>query len=748
MSISPIETSFFQHYSEAINHPLIFLQRLPMRQRKDKGQTLCLSLNAAIANIVCCNSQMAIRDLEALKPRLQMTADPFLMSRMHLIKHTALFQTSSDISALENELALAVKYQGLSGSSALESEVMLHKFHANINNWEITQSEDILQRAMTAAIESGQQELILDVYLAYVQLYLNKNLVEQANREVLLLQEMIHPEETPLKFVHLCNFRGIIAHMTKSGDLAAKSYRTGAELADQHGYNYQLVQLWMNLGICMGSQGDFNGSIAMYDKCLQLLSRNEGAASILEHKLVSNKARALSMSNRIPEAVDLMSSALEEAQNVGWVREANIIKVNLADSLIEIERFEGVLEMISSAIAYFEENKLWDLAQSAHLCKARYYESKQDYQPAFESMEELFQVSRKLFQENFASQNRRYRQRIEELRVEYFKLKNNCSSLGSVSAKNSGINLIGDHHLIKTAISNAIQAAKYPYVNVHIYGESGTGKEIIARLLHESAPDSKTMVAVNASAISPNLIESELFGHVKGAFTGAISDHKGKFMLADEGTLFLDEISDMPLDCQAKLLRAIEHQSIVPVGSDREHKVRCRIVSASNRRLTDLVKANSFRLDLYHRLNKVEIYLPPLRERKSDLPTLTEHFVKRFAREFGHGVPTLSESFLNRLQQHSFPGNVRELMNIIERIFILSPKQHWDAEQLDGLIDETPHRELEADDIIQSLQQKERQLITETLQKVNWKQKEAAKLLNMTESTLSRHIKKLEISKY
>lgn len=738
------EDLYYQYNSQALNNPRNYLASLPGMHRLAEIPAIIKALNAVEANIVSSRFFIAVRELDVLAPLVKKTGDSILLCQWYLLRNKVTFQTQSEPPS-EEDLNLAARYQNMSGSKALECEVLLHRCLCNLQNWELTQCEDTLHKAMNCGIKSGRQELILGVYLANIQLYLTKNLVEQANRELILIREMILPDQNPLKYVQLANFRGIIGNMMRSWKEAGDHFRTGIEIAEKYGYNYQLAQLWMNLGISLLSLGDVNGSIALYDKSLSILQENSDMSLPLQTKIITNKTRALSMSDRLPESIELMREALTDVQNEGHERDINILRINLADALIEMERFDGVLEMIDAAIGYFEQNRLWDMAQSGHLCKARYYEVLQDYKSAFESMEELYQVGKKHFQENFASQNRRYQQRIEDLRNEYLLLKNHCANLDQLNFKDCSLNLVGEHHLIKTAIANAIQAAKYPFVNVHIYGESGTGKEIIARLIHESSQSSKAMIAINASAISPNLIESELFGHVKGAFTGAVSDHKGKFMLANGGTLFLDEISDMPLDCQAKLLRAIEHQSIIPVGSDKELAVKCRIVSASNRKLTDLVKTNQFRLDLHHRLNKVEIYLPPLRDRLSDLPSLTTHFVRRFAREFGHALPVIEDSFLQRLHNHSFPGNVRELMNIIERIFILKPKTHWDANQLDGLIDEASSLSTKPVNISQNLSQKERQLILETLEKVNWKQKEAAKLLEMTESTLSRHMKKLEL---
>lgn len=216
--------------------------------------------------------------------------------------------------------------------------------------------------------------------------------------------------------------------------------------------------------------------------------------------------------------------------------------------------------------------------------------------------------------------------------------------------------------------------------------------------------------------------------------------------MADKGTLFLDEISEMPVEAQVKLLRAIETHIIQPVGSDKEIAVNCRIISTSNCVMKDLIHSNKFRLDLFHRLNKIEIHLIPLRERLSDLELLTMHFVKRFSAEFRVPIPTITESFYKRLEGYSFPGNIRELINIVERIYILKPKPVWNADQLEGMFPDKPAPEkLEMKAITQHLKSTESQLIEEVLASCNWVQKEAAKLLDMSESTLSRHIKKLKI---
>jgi len=210
-------------------------------------------------------------------------------------------------------------------------------------------------------------------------------------------------------------------------------------------------------------------------------------------------------------------------------------------------------------------------------------------------------------------------------------------------------------------------------INVLITGESGTGKELIARAIHEqSGRNSKTFVAVNCGGIPETLMESEFFGHKKGSFTGANTDKKGLFEIADKGTLFLDEIGEVSMPIQVKLLRAVQEKVVRPVGSNENICVDIRILSATNKNLEEEVIAGNFREDLFYRLNVVEIKVPPLRERKSDLRALAQHFLEKYAKESGKEITKISSYAIDLLNKYDFPGNIRELENLIERSVALS----------------------------------------------------------------------------
>jgi formate hydrogenlyase transcriptional activator len=206
-----------------------------------------------------------------------------------------------------------------------------------------------------------------------------------------------------------------------------------------------------------------------------------------------------------------------------------------------------------------------------------------------------------------------------------------------------------------------------------IQGETGTGKEVIARAIHESSRRQGPFVALNCATIPGPLLESELFGHERGAFTGACAQTKGRFQLADRGTLFLDEIGDLPLELQPKLLRALQEQEFERVGSSQIIRVNVRVVAAANQNLAQLVAAKQFRADLYYRLDVIPICLPPLRERVEDIPLLVEHFVQKYSARFKRPIDLIPDEVMEVLKTHDWSGNIRELQNFIERALVLSP---------------------------------------------------------------------------
>jgi formate hydrogenlyase transcriptional activator len=223
------------------------------------------------------------------------------------------------------------------------------------------------------------------------------------------------------------------------------------------------------------------------------------------------------------------------------------------------------------------------------------------------------------------------------------------------------------------AVLGRVEQVALTDTTVLIYGETGTGKELIARAIHDhSSRKERPLVNVNCSAFSAGLVESELFGHVKGAFTGAIERRVGRFELADGGTIFLDEVGELPLETQVKLLRVLQEQEFEPVGSSRPVRVEMRVIAATNRDLDEAVKAGRFRSDLFYRLNVFPLEVPPLRDRRPDIPKLAMFFLERFSKKFGKRIDTVSQATMDQLVGYGWPGNIRELQNIIERAVVVT----------------------------------------------------------------------------
>lgn len=286
---------------------------------------------------------------------------------------------------------------------------------------------------------------------------------------------------------------------------------------------------------------------------------------------------------------------------------------------------------------------------------------------------------------------------------------------------------------------------------VYISGESGTGKELVSRLIHEQGPRREyEFVPVNCGAIPQELIESELFGHTKGSFTGANADKPGLFQIANQGTLFLDEVAELPLQMQVKLLRAIQEKRIRPVGAPQEVAVDCRILSATHKNLSDLVEQGTFRQDLFYRINVIELKVPPLRERTSDIELLVDHFLTLQSEQMGIQAPTLSTAARDALKQYQFPGNVRELENILERTITLSEGSIIEADDLmlPAAAASAGGHEASSEDPgeLQSyLDDVERERILQALEKTRWNKTQAAKLLGISFRALRYRLDKLDL---
>jgi two-component system nitrogen regulation response regulator NtrX len=310
------------------------------------------------------------------------------------------------------------------------------------------------------------------------------------------------------------------------------------------------------------------------------------------------------------------------------------------------------------------------------------------------------------------------------------------------------VRLIGNSPAIREVLD---RIAKCAAINnpVLITGETGTGKELAARAIHLAGGRAETpYVKLNCAAIPKELLESELFGHVKGAFTGALRDKPGKFLAADGGTLFMDEIGDLDPAAQAKILRVLEDGEVTPVGSETSRKVEVRLISATNRDLKRMVEEGAFRRDLFYRLTTVVIEIPPLRQRVEDIPLLVEEFLKRYGEENGLAEKEISPEAMSRLVLYDWPGNVRQLKSVVENLCIFSDQKMITPKDVESLLDDDDEFSYPSDafkDLKRATAEFQRKIILATLAKNDWKIAETARELDVNRTHLYKKLKDLDI---
>ncbi len=307
-------------------------------------------------------------------------------------------------------------------------------------------------------------------------------------------------------------------------------------------------------------------------------------------------------------------------------------------------------------------------------------------------------------------------------------------------------NLVGNSEPM-IDVYKTIERIKDAKATVLVLGETGTGKELVARAIHfNSIRSEKPFLPVNCAALAESLLESELFGHAKGAFTGAIRDKRGVFETADGGTVFLDEIGDISLRLQQILLRVLENGEIQPVGSTARRKVDVRIVAATNKNLSDMIKEGSFRADLYYRLNVITLKLPSLRERREDIATLAGYFLKKYSAENRKDISDITKEALHLLERHVWPGNVRELENVVERATLLESTDTITAESLPDNIRNVDGKESTAvDQDLQTLEEVSRSYIETVLEKTRGNKARASEILGINRTSLWRMIQRLKL---
>jgi len=523
---------------------------------------------------------------------------------------------------------------------------------------------------------------------------------------------------------------------------AEKILHEGLSLAQKLGLRQQVFLFTSNLGNLKIQELNYQDAIDYFDVCMEILENVPRKPPQLLIDLYNNYSLCYWKLKQADKSLNYIDLAIEIARECGFERDLVQIEVNKTNLLVDMGKYDEALSIVKRGVKYYKKAR--DLHQLiwVHRNLSRIYFLQKNYKKSYETDRKLDGITEEYIAD---IQRKEVVPEVENIKIQDFPTPKYTNTDPSRRKIDLSHGFIGCSMASNRVINSALLAAQHQNTSVLILGESGTGKEIIAQIIHKnSLRRNHEFVPVNVGALSPSLVESELFGHKKGAYTGADTPTKGFFLQSDKGTLFLDEITDMPLAIQSKLLRALETRKVTAVGSSRETAYDSRIIAATSQDIRALITDNQFRLDLFHRLNTIEIVIPPLRERQDDIEPIFIHYVKNYARELNKSIPIIDRSLLDMLCTYAFPGNVRELKNIVERMYILSKQIRWDAQLL---YDINPFSFAEESQCTQSCHDEE-DLILRALIKAKGKQKEAARLLDMSEATLSRRIVKYKLQQH
>ncbi len=649
-----------------------------------------------------------------------------------------------------------------------------------------TETEDrirpLLEMAEDYAMGSGDYELMIDAHCAYMYFLRHHSQFEQAQKKEIKILDLI--KRVPVSYVtvnalgsiaalyvdmskwdstikyfmqalgqaqalsldskilYILNNLGSAICRVNDYPRAEKVLQQGLELAKQMGLRQQVFLFISNLGNLKIQEAKYMEAIEYYDQCMKILENVPEPPPLLLIDLYNNYSLCYWKLRQAEQSLSYIDKAIEIARDCGFERDQVQIEVNKTNLLLEIGAFDAAITSVKRGIKYYSKAK--DLHQLMWVYKtlSNIYFLKKEYKKSNATNLKLYDITEDYIAE---LQRKEVVKDVVNINVQDTSTNEYHNPYQTNSKINQIHGFVGCSKAYQTVVNSALLAAQHQNTSVLILGESGTGKEIIAQMIHKnSLRRNQAFVPVNVGALSPSLVESELFGHTKGAYTGADIHTKGFFLQADKGTLFLDEISDMPFAVQSKLLRVLETRKVTAVGSSKETPYDSRIISATSQDIRAQLSENQFRLDLFHRLNTIEIIIPPLRERQEDIEPILSHYLKYYARELNKSIPVIDTSLIDLLSSYSFPGNVRELKNIVERMYILCKKNRWSAELLCEINPfsfapqtlKSPSGETEEDTILKALI------------KVKGKQKEAAMLLNMSEATLSRRIIKYGLQQH
>lgn len=597
----------------------------------------------------------------------------------------------------------------------------------------------------------------------------------QFNLALEVLSDASDDDTLALVYKNLGNVYRIRGRLTD----AVRCYEQSLSLGKRVGDIFTQAKVYNNLGTCYKQRGDLNNSIECYQKSLELKEqigdvaglapsycnlgmlymRQEDFARAIDSckrgvefaKQVGNLSRVAqsyinlgevyAWQKHFKQAIDAYQKSREIAERIGDVRVVASLYVDLAEAYCGDGNLSSAYEYYSRTLEVLEAVEIPEIRAQANYVLGLIYSQQEDWEDATKALKQASEMFEKIRDKRGVEISQ------EELGKAFFTQMN--QKLAIQQELSSGrVRLIGESKRFVEIGTILAKVAKED-APILIRGETGTGKSILAHFIHQSSNRKNgPWVEIDCGALSETLLESELFGHERGAFTSAISAKPGKFELADHGTIFLDEIGNMSPALQKKLLRVLQEREFERVGGAETLKTDVRIITATNKDLERLVQEGQFREDLYYRINVVSITLPPLRERKQDIPLLAKHFVAKYSREYGKkSTMTISDETLELLLKYSWPGNVRELENVIQVAVLMTNSDVILPEHLTEKFRPKEKFEPSGISVGMTLEEMEKKLILKTLQQTNYNVTQSAKILGISRRTLQNKFKKFQISR-
>ncbi|MCD4818341.1 MAG: sigma 54-interacting transcriptional regulator [Candidatus Cloacimonetes bacterium] len=556
---------------------------------------------------------------------------------------------------------------------------------------------------------------------------------------------------------------------------ALEYFSNALKIKKEIGHNSSIAQSLTNIGTIHNQNGEYDKALEFYNESLKISKEIKDDFTI--SSTLNNIGSLYYKKGKTEKAISYIKEALKYKRKVGNQEGIFIGLQNLSTYYLELGKIEEALEYALECSKVAEETANDSYKYQTYLTYTNIFKKQKKYKKALDYLEKYTELKDIVFKkekiEKIAEMQTRYETKQKEKEAEILRIKNEeldqknklieekneelqetikklhhseikYNFVTEEMEKDIGNTFIGNSKAIKEIKKLIALAARSDKINVLITGESGTGKEVAARNIHKlSNRKNNNFYAVNTSAIPEALFESQIFGHEKNAFTGANSTNIGWFEIADESSLFLDEIGTLSSEMQVKLLRVLEDRKIVRIGSHKEIEIDVRIISATNINLLEKVRENKFRVDLYHRLATYVIQIPPLRERKEDIPLLLRHFVKHFSKKMNKKIIRIEEKLENALLKYDFPGNVRELKNMVERAILISNSSTL---RVNCFIIPTIQVECSENEPILSLDEVEKLQIIKALKLTGFHRQKAADLLKVNRKVIERRIKKYNIT--